>query len=214
MAVYIFNLQVGYVISGVDHAQGYRASLLKDFPHPVKYIFINAPSSRDINLYMHLGISVEQMLSMHQCFLDNCTLESAENAKDKAVELKERLHCSNISYLDEEIRIINDGDVVAAILLDKENPKNFFEILYFCQAKLVRTEFYTKGITYTNYYVTAQSDNRLYAKVVRRTFYNKNGTVAYEQIWKVDEEQYVFPDGKKYTKAQFLVEFVKKLNLS
>ena len=214
MAVYIFNLLVGYVIGGVDHVQGYRVLLLKDFPHPVKYIFTNVPRRREIYLYKNLGISVDQMLSMHQYFLDNCTLEATENAKDKAVELKDRLQCSDIIYQDEEIKLFKDGYVVVTILLNKMNPKNFFEINYFCQAKLVRTEFYTKGIIYANYYVTAQSDNGLYAKVVRRTFYDKNGSVAYEQIWRGDEERYLFPDGRMYTKAQFELEFIKRLNLN
>lgn len=214
MAVYVFNLLVGYVDGGVDHAQGYRASLLKDFSHPVKFIFTNVPRSRDINLYKRLGISGKQMLSMHQYFSDNHTLEATENADDKAAELKDRLYCSDISYVDEEIKLIKDGYVVAAILLEKTNPNKFFAINYFCQRKLIRTEFYTKGISYANYYVTSELDSGLYVKLVRRTFYNKNGSVAYDQIWKEDEERYIFPDGRICTKLQLWAEFLKKLNLS
>ena len=214
MAVYVFNLLVGCGIGGIDHAQGYRASLLKDFSHPVKFIFTNVPRSHEVNLYKHLGISVEQMLSMHQYFSDNRTLEATENADDKATELKDRLHCSDISYVGEEIKLIKDGYVVAAILLEKTNPKKFFAINYFCQKNLIRTEVYAKGITYANYYVTAKSGDGLYAKLVRRTFYNKNGFVAYDQIWKGDKERYIFPDGRTYTRLQFVAEFVKQLNLS
>lgn len=214
MAVYIFNLLVGYVIGGVDHAQGYRASILKDLPYPVKFIFTCVPRRQDINLYQYLGISVEQMLCMHQFFSDNRTLKAVEKADDKVAELYERLHCTDIIYQNEEIQLVKDGYVAASLLLEETNPKNFFAIHYYSRAKLVHTEFYTKGITYANYYVTAQSDNGLYAKLVRRTFYNRDGSVAYEQIWKGDEERYIFPDGRMYTKLQFLTEFVKKLDLS
>lgn len=128
--------------------------------------------------------------------------------------LEERKLHYNFINVPEFWEIRAEGWRGAIILLDKTNPKKFFEILYFCKARLIRIEFYTKGISYVNYYVTAKSDNGLYAKLVRRTYYNKNGAVAYEQIWKGDEERYIFPDGRMYTRSQFVAEFVKQLDLT
>lgn len=214
MAIYVFNLLVGYVISGVEHAQGYRASILKDFPHPVKFVFTELPRRKDINKYKKIGIDEDQMLSMHLYLSDNHTLELTENIDDKLAELKESLHYTNIKYQDTEIKLIKNGSVIAVILLDETNTRCFYGIHYYNKTKLIRTEFYTKGIAYVNYYVTARTGNRSYAKLVRCTFYNKDSSIAYEQIWEGGEEKYIFPNGKLCTKSQLVEQFVKRLGLS
>ncbi len=71
MSVYIFTLMVGYVFSGVDSAQGYRARMLRGVSYPVKYIFTEPPTRRDIIRYGKIGIKSEQMLGMHQYCTDN-----------------------------------------------------------------------------------------------------------------------------------------------
>ncbi|MDE6167984.1 MAG: accessory Sec system glycosylation protein GtfA, partial [Acetatifactor sp.] len=214
MAIYIFNLLVGYVISGVEHAQGYRALALKDFSAPVKFVFTELPRKREIDEYKKIGIDVKQMLSIHHYFADNLTLESMEKTADKLAELKESLHYTSVNYQETEIRLIRNDFVVASILLEKTNKEHFYGIHYFNQGKMIRTEFYTGRIVYADSYVTARSDNGLYAKTVRRTFYKSDGSVAYEQIWKRNEERYLFPDGRLWTKSQFVAEFVKRLHLS
>ena len=80
--------------------------------------------------------------------------------------------------------------------------------------KLIRAEINTDRIFYANYYVTAKSEQGLYAKLTRRTFYNKDGSVAYNQIFEKEREYYLFEDGKTCTNAQFIKEFIVKMNLS
>lgn len=214
MAIYIFNLLGGHVISGVEHAQGYRASLLRDSPNPVKFVFTELPERRDIDRYKSVGISEEQMLSMHQNFLDSRTLELSAKADDILAQLKETLQYTEIKYQDTEVKLLKDGYVVAAILLENADRTKFYAVRYFNKTRLIRTEFYTRGLAYVNYYVTAKTDGRLYAKIVRRAFYNNDGSVAYEQIWRGEKEWYIFPNGRRYTKSQLVGEFVKELDLS
>ena len=214
MAVYVFDLVVGYAPGGLERAQGYRASVLKDCPYPVKFVFTELPGRKEVNLFKNVGMSVKQMLSMHQYFTDNHTLEVSAKVEDKLAELKNSMCCTEIEHRDTEIRLCKDGFVIATILLEENNRDCYYGIHYYNKTRLIRTEFYTSGIIYADYYVTARSENGLYAKVVRRTFYNNDGSVSFDQIFKGKAEQYIFPDGKICTKPQFIAEFVKKLNLS
>ena len=75
-------------------------------------------------------------------------------------------------------------------------------------------EIYTDGIMYTNFYITAKSEGGLYAKLVRRSFYNCDGFVAYDQLLEEGKEYFLFPDGGFYNKQEFIDEFIKKLDLS
>lgn len=214
MAIYVFDLVVGYAPGGLECAQGFRASALKDFSNPAKFVFTELPGRREIELYKSFGMDIRQMLSMHQYFTDNHTLESSVKVTDKLEELKKSLHFSAADYQDTEVRLIKDGFVIASLLLEKDNKECFYGIHYYNKTRLLRTEFYTSEMVYVDYYVTAKSDSGFYAKRVRRTFYNKDGTVAYDLIWEKGKERYVFPNGQGCTKSQFIAEFIKRLNLS
>lgn len=213
MSVYIFTLMVGYVFSGVDIAQGYRARMLESVSYPVKYIYTEPPTQRDMILYGKAGIRPEQMLNMHQYFTDNHTLELYGKTEEKLEELKKVLCCTSVERRENEIWMIRNGTILAAILLDGKNKDVYYGVHYYDQAKLVRTEIYTDGIAYINCYITASSDQGAYAKLVRRTFCNRDGSVSYDQIFEGDKEWYLFPDGRRYTKLQFFSEFIRKLDL-
>lgn len=214
MAVYTFNLPVNFVNNGVDNAQGYRAQILRDFQLHVWYIFIELPGRREIDLYKNVGIYIDQMLSMHQYFTDHRSLKTSARTKSKLQELKEGLQYTDLEHQGGEIKLIKDGSVIASIILDEDDKEYFYRIYYFKDGKLFREENYTDGIFFVNYYLTANSSKGLYAKLVRRTFYNANGTAVYDQVFEGDKEWYLFPDGRTYNKTQLIVEFVKNLKLS
>ncbi len=213
MSVYIFSLLAGYVFGGVDTAQGYRARIFKSIPYPVKYIFESLPRRKDITRYGNIGIESEQMLCMHQCFTGNSTLKLYGKTEDKLEELRKCLRCTGVEHRENEIRLIRNGVIIASILLDEEDKNLYYGIHYFNRSKLIRTEIYTDGISYSDYYVTANSSRGAYAKLVRRTFYNIDGEAVYDQIFEGDREWYLFPDGRCYTKQEFFAAFIQKLNL-
>ena len=213
MAVYVFNLLVGWVHNGVDTAQGYRARLLRKNGHSMWYVFTDLPGTMELSRYEKAGIDIGQMLSMYQYFTDNHTLEVSVTVADKLKELKEHLHYTDIDCREEEICLFRDGMIIATVALEKKDRNRIRCIYYFEHGKLIRKENYTDGISYIDYYVTAESSNGLYAKLVRRTFCNSDGSVAYNQIFD-GKEIFLFPDGKSYTKVQMIAEFVRRLNLS
>lgn len=214
MAVYIFNLLVNYFPCGVDNAQAYRAGMLDALFGSVRYIYTELPGMEELNYYKKIGIPIDEMLCAHQYFTDNHSLRTTYRVDVKLEELKGSLRYTDIRYENDGINLLKNGQIIASIALCGEYKENFHRILYFKEAKLIRIEVYTDGLLYVECYMTAVSEGRPYAKLTRRTFYNRNGSVSYDQIFGENKEWYLFPDGRCCTKSEFLVEFVKRLNLT
>lgn len=214
MAIYIFNLGVGYEPCGVDNAQGYRAKMLRHFSKAVKYIYTELPSKECILYYSKVGIDEEQMLSMHYFLADHLSLKASVKLEDRLRKFKENMPQLEIEDQGGQFCLHENGRMFASLVPNKKDSKYLDKIYYFKEKKLIRTEIYADGIVYAESFMTAKSGEKVYAKLVRRTFYKSDGAVAYEQVFKDGRELYLLPDGKNYTKQQFIMEFVRKLNLS
>ncbi len=216
MAVYIFNLLVNYFPCGVDNAQAYRAGMLDAICGSVRYVYTKLPTARELNYYEGIGIPIDEMVCAHQYFTDNHSLGASCRVDAKLEELKGSLRYTDVHYTNDGIGLLRNGQIIASITTLCGEHKEFFRrILYFKEAKLIRTEVYTDGLLYAEYYMTAVSDEgKPYAKLTRRTFFNRNGSVSYDQIFDEKKEWYLFPDGRRCTRSEFLAEFVKKLNLT
>ena len=214
MAIYVFSLLVGYAPNGVDYAQGYRAEIFTKFPYPVYYLFTEMPRRQDINFYRGIGIKEEDMFSIQHSMLDHPTLQLSVKAKDKLEKLKKDLLITDVSFHGTEICLMRDDAVVATMILAPENRDYLLEIHYFDQSKVIREEAYTDQLAYADYFTTAKSERGSYVKKTRRVYYNRDGSIAYEQMFDGEKSWYLFPDGRVLTKSEFISEFVKRLDLS
>lgn len=216
MSIYVFKLMSMCAPNGIDNAQGYRAKMLRNLSEPAKYIFTELPTGRDLKYYGETGIAVDQMISIHQYLTDSRTLEPSIRIEDKLKELGEHLHYTDTVSSSGDVKLLKDGIAVASLVREETAPDFCKAIHYFSQGLyLVRTENYLGNMFYVDYYKTASSDAGLYAKRVRRSFINRDGAVAYEQIFSEGEKEwYLFPDGRICTYPDFFAEFIKKLKLT
>lgn len=198
----------------VNPVRMYVEQALEKTCQTLKYIFTEVPEQKSIDEYRKAGIDVKQLANVYQYMTDNDICEYSVKVKDKLETLKDSLHYTGVDYQNTEIRLIKEGYVVATILLCERDKNYIWGICYFSGVRLVRMEMYVNGALYTNYYVTAKSENGIYAKLARRVFYNVDASVAYEQIFEEGREWFLFSDGRRFTKQQFMVEFIKRLNLS
>ena len=199
MSVYIFGQVKEYVLAKMDVTQVYSQELLGEFAQTAKYVSAEIPDQEEIGVYRKAGIDAGQVLNVYQYLTDNHTIVPSVEVSAKLVELKNSLQYTGVDYQDSEIRLIKDGYVIATVILDRTDKSCLWGICYFSYAKLLRMEIYTDGIAYINYYVTAKSEHGLYAKLTRRTFYNRDASAAYDQIFEGEKEWYLFPDGRRYT---------------
>lgn len=213
MSVYVFSQAIGHTTDSIDYMRIYKEQMLGETSASIKYIFPEIPEQKWINRYTKAGIDAGQLVSMYQYLTDNHTLKPSIKTEKKLDELKNSLHYTGIIHLESEIRLVKDGYVIATILLDEKDKEYVWGICYFSYTKLIRMEVYTDRIIYSNSYITAISKNGCYAKLVRRTFYNSDASVAYDQVFEGEEETFLFPDGKVYKRLQFVTEFIKRLDL-
>lgn len=214
MAVYVFGQAKEYARAELDYGQTYNQQMLGEIACSVRYVCADIVGQNEIELYEKAGIDAGKILGLHQFLTGSRTACPSIKAKDKLMELKACFEGARVEERESEIWLVKDGYVIVSILLDERDKSLLKGVSYFSRAKLLRMEIYTDRVSYANYYMTAKSEHGLYAKLVRRSFYREDGSVAYDQIFEGEKEWYVFPDGRRYTKQQLITRFVRELSFS
>lgn len=214
MAVYILSQKIENILNGIIYMQKYKEQMFGKTSAPIRYIFTEVPKKTKMDDYRKMGIDAEQLVNVYQYLANNHSLTCSVKTEDKLEELRNILHYTSENRLDSEIQLIKEGYVIATIILDRTNKEYLWGILYYSYTKLLRMEVYMDGIVYANSYVTAKSEHGIYAKLAKRTFYGKDGSVSYDQIFEGEKEWFLFSDGRIYTKPQMMEELIKKLKLS
>lgn len=215
MAIYVFNLLVGYYTGGLDTAQGVRSRYLRKTKHNVKYIFDTVPTYRELLVYHNLGICVEEMLCAQLFMTGNYNFAGNIKVSDKLQELVEKLQVNKTVEIGNSLRLYHENQLVASIER-KENKEFLYQISYYHNnGKLILTEWYGDSLLYTDHFVTAEKDGKKYAKKVKTSFFDKKGTNVYDCLYDINgEELYVYPDGQSYSKTQWFYKFIQALKLS
>ncbi|MCI9144694.1 MAG: accessory Sec system glycosylation protein GtfA, partial [Lachnospiraceae bacterium] len=182
MSVYILGRPEAYQLAGLDYGETCRQLISEEISGQVRYVCTDLIEQRDIECYQKAGIDREKIFGIHQYLTGSNVLFPNIKVEDKLAELKEILQFTDTGHRESEIRLIKDGFVVAAVLPDEEDKSCVRAVHYYSSAKLLRTEVYTDRVFYVNYYVTAKSETGLYAKLTRRTFYDRNGSTVYDQM--------------------------------
>ncbi|HFI0467940.1 TPA: glycosyltransferase [Streptococcus suis] len=213
MTVYIFNLLVGFNFTGVDHAQGKRAQLLTELDTDYQYIFSELPTRRELEFYSSIGIPEERQVSVYHSFTDNTNTIPTINLTDMEAILKEKLVNFSVTKEDNSLIFYKEGYKVIVetshLYKDKVTQISWFNHNY-----LIKIEHFSNTLIYTDYYSPIQKEHGLFAEVYKRTFYNMDGSVAFDTIYRLEGEYNMFPSGKILSKADLVKEFIENLNLS
>lgn len=88
MALYIFNLLVGFYPNGIDSAQGIRRNYLRKLNTPIRHVFTDLPTQYFVKQYLNMGIPSEDMISAHHFLTEN-------DALNASVITENNTHCHN-----------------------------------------------------------------------------------------------------------------------
>lgn len=214
MAVYVFAQITEYARAGLDYVRTYEA-VAEQKAEMVRHVCMDMPALEVTETYRNAGIDQGQIVNMYEYFMSNHDAVLSVRLEDKLEKLKENLQCTSVERHGSETWLVKGGYAVVSIMLNEKDRDYVHSISYFNFTRLIRSEVYFGNTTYTEHFKTARSENGgLYAKLTRRTFLNRDNSVAFDQIFEEGEEWYLFPNGKRYTKPQLMVEFVKRLDLS
>ncbi|MCR5417199.1 MAG: accessory Sec system glycosyltransferase GtfA [Pseudobutyrivibrio sp.] len=208
--IYNFNLGIGWASSGVEYAQSYRAYVLRNIGQEARFVFTDMfPRDNIIEMTRNIGFEDHEIIWLYTFFTDF----APEPVSFTLEDLKKTITDTGYSFE-------RDGKI-GRIIFEGEN--NFYRI-YFTNAQsdlvhrvemvrrglLVRKDYFTSKRIFTEYYAPLDGSAHLY----QRRFFNRDGSVAYDEINDDNVIMYKFPDKIICSKEDLIAYMVSRLKLT
>ncbi|KHD45394.1 glycosyltransferase [Streptococcus hongkongensis] len=218
MTIYNFNLLVGYLPSGVDYAQGYRAKLFRDLHQESYFIFTEAPEWEYIKFYLEdVGLKEEELKSLHLSYLDDVSLIPQLSFDEVKAFYPEIMDDQQFEWVNDVKAYTNIGNNHYGINFSFKNPSSDIvsSVAIFLDGNLIRRDFYTNRKLFSKYYHPKLINNTLSASTYKVNFYNREGQIVFEENLASENPYYIFANQtKRLTKFDLVEEFVTNLKLS
>lgn len=210
MTVYNINLGIGWASSGVEYAQAYRAKVLRDQAIPAKFIFTDFISHDNlIDLTRNIGLRDDEVIWLYSHF----TNQDLKPTTFTLTSLKKRFEgeLTHEEVSDGMVRFFYEKeDVFLTAYLVKGTKNKVHRVEYVSRGNLIRKDYFTDRRLFTEYYTPR--DNRAY--LYMRRYFNKNETVAYEEIIDGNDSLFRFSDRIIYSKDQLVAQLIESLSLT
>lgn len=212
MTVYNFNLGIGWASSGVEYAQAYRATIFRDLSIPSKFIFTDMIRTENIQHFTHnIGLKDEEVVWLYSFFTDIKTAPTTYTLKDL-----ENTFSQKVSSVEKGVNLLRytfeNSSLTVVVALVKDHPDYVQRVEYLISGRLIRKDYFSYTKMFSEYYYP--QDNQ--AKLHKRTFFNEDGSVAYDELIGDKDETavYRFNQHLFYTKEELIELMVKKLSLT
>lgn len=208
--IYNFNLGIGWASSGVEYAQAYRAKLLRNIGQPARFIFTDMfPRDPLAHMTRNIGFRDEEVLWLYTFFTDQpvapvtytlAQLEASFGNRSFTVRREE----NTVRYI-----FAGKNNFYTAYLTEKDGDR-VHRVEMVSQGFLIRKDYFTDRRQYSEYYAPLDGKANLYM----RRFFNRDGSLAYEEM--VDDKQsvYRFPDRMVFSKEELVGRMVAGLHLT
>lgn len=207
--IYNFNLGIGWASSGVEYAQSYRAKVLRNINKPAKFIFTDMfPRDNLIDMTRNIGFLDNEIIWLYTFFTDYVPEEVTFTLTDLEASLEGQTYKFD---REEKIgRLVFDGDnnFYRIYFLDASSEK-VHRVEMVSSGCLVRKDYFMSGRVFSEYYAPLDGKAHLY----ERRFFNRDGSLAYEEIIDDDKVMYKFPDKVLCSKEDLIGYMVSLLDL-
>ncbi|PHK48748.1 accessory Sec system glycosyltransferase GtfA [Staphylococcus edaphicus] len=210
MTIYNINYGIGWASSGVEYAQRYRAQLLRQCNQNIKFVFLDFIKNENIQtLTENIGFKNEEIIWLYQYFTD-IKIAPTSVTVDEIIKPLE----SEISKVEGQDRIkkffFNQDSNYLICYLKYENSNIVDRVEYISRGKLLRRDYYSYVRILSEYFAPEENAAKLYM----RSFFNEDGSIAYNEYVNDEESMFVFGDRILYTKQAFIAYFLEKLHLT
>lgn len=210
VTVYNFNLLVGYVSTGVDYAQAYRARILRDVC-PQKYVFTEIPRFRELQYFTRLGIRADELLVLPFSFMKTPSLMPSLTFG----ELRTRILPDTEGYFLSEgknMRIFHQPENGQVILFRLTEEGFVQSVEYYVNSILLRKDSYSDRLLTSRFMPVSSDKNAKTVMPVRQIIYDEEGKTALEMFYTSDGVLYEFPDHSHCNTQELLERFLKGLS--
>lgn len=203
---------VGLEPNGVDVAQAYRGKVFRDLDLPASFVFTQVPPRFKWDYYLSLGHLEEEILLAHMLLTDQRDMSLGIRIDD----MKQLLHLT-AEYKENNCELIfQEQDGVTTILHKNSLKPDYVD--YYVFGRLLRREHYGKKKLFTEFFTAVDAGFGLEARVVRRLFHNRDGSIAFEEIKKEpgEDTEAVYRCGSEwfYSESEFLERALSELQFS
>lgn len=210
MTVYSINLGIGWASSGVEYAQAYRAKTFKRLGIESKFIFTDFISYDSIvDLTRNIGIADDQVIWLYHFFTDQELSSPTLTLKDV-----EKLYCgelTRIERLDRSVKFFYEkDDVFLTAYLSTHTEDKVHRVEYVSRGNLIRKDFFQDRRLFTEYYTPRDKRAHLY----QRRFFNRDGSVAYDEIIDGQDSIFRFKDQLVFSKEELVAMLLQSLELT
>lgn len=143
MTIYNINFGIGWASSGVEYAQAYRAKLLRNTQHSMKFIFLDFIQSENIQtLTSNMGFHDTEVIWLYQYFTDIKIAPTSYTIED----IKSKLG-TEVTHVEHKGKIkrlyLNNAQTFVTCYL-KEVDKDLVDRAEFVvNGMLIRKDFYS-----------------------------------------------------------------------
>lgn len=208
--VYNFNLGIGWASSGVEYAQSYRANLLRKAGIPAKFIFTDMfPTENIEHMTKNIGFPDEEIEWLYTFFTDTKISPVTFTLGDFEKTLPQGKY--TFSRDGKTCRyVFEEKPVFYTVYMVNENSDSVHRVEIVSNGCLIRKDYYTYCKIYSEYYGPLDGKAHMYG----RSFFNEDGSIAYEEVNDDDNVFFKFKDAVLYSKEELVGYMVKKLNLT
>lgn len=209
MTIYNFNLLVGYVSTGVDYAQAYRAQILRTICDQ-KYVFLDVPRYRELEYYSRIGILEKEMLVLPFWFVNAESIFPSLTFR----EVKEQVLSDDSGYeiIEEKgVKRFCRADQGKSIVFYLTEQGFVYMAEYYTMNVLIKRDHYSDRLLFTEYLKLEKNETRAYVKVCQIDYYNREGLPGLKEFRTKEGKIYVRPDLSRYTPLQ-LFDYFMRLN--
>ena len=211
MTIYNINLGLGWASSGVEYAQAYRAGVFRKLNLSSKFIFTDMILADNIqHLTANIGFDDEQVIWLYNHFTDIKIAPTSVTVADVLARFDgvESRREKNGKVL--RIFFSDQDKFITCYLVDEDKDLVQY-VEYVFKGNLIRKDYFSYTRYCSEYF--APKDNA--AVLYQRTFYNEDGTPAYDILMNQGKEEvYRFKDKILYGKPALIRYFMKTLRLS
>lgn len=210
MTIYNINLGIGWASSGVEYAQAYRAKVFRELGIPAKFIFTDMFQTENLQHFTrNIGFQDEEIIWLYSYFTDvkvapttytRQQLEESFSWPIKQIETGNQLVRYHVEGQDLYINAAVCG----------EESQYVQRVEYVSKGKLLRKDYYSYTKIFSEYYTPKEDTPQLY----QRSFFNEDGSVAYEEIQQGKSSIFCFKDRICQSKEELIAYMLETLQLT
>ncbi len=208
--IYSFHHYNYWLKGGVEIGLAHRARIFRDLELDAKFVFATTFPEHNIwDETRQLGFSDSEVLWMYGLFSDckpssiTYTLEQLENT----FEEKDYIFSRDGMTAKYQFPRLN---VYYLVFMTDETGDFVHRVMMVSNGCLVRKDYYTYCRVYSEYFIPVNGQAFLY----QRKYFNKNGSIAYEELMEGGAVLYKFPGRLLYSREELVGYMLSCLHLT